>query len=429
MGLLCRGRRRYNTNKNRRHNSSRSCWRNPFFVFFLSFIALGSLRFRVRTKKAATALLRQHQHNHNNNNNNKNLSPVVKLASAVAGVPVESKQKQKLQLRPRQNHKQKQTQPQSVAVNRTMIRYILTEKGTTESGRAFHRYKAIHTNPKTSAPLQSLASSAVSREALQSEEQPLVAVTVREWAQSLAHNAAVTAPELSAVLRQSPFAAFFLETKGVSADTAALTEFEFVLVDAPQLADFVANKADPAAFSSQLESKKCVAQSIGCQFQNLSGDAVLVAPKPMVSVPSLSASTAAKTTLSSSLASVAAAANTDGMRKNTAQQLLLPYAHLANFVRQAPAHQVTGLWQMAASAYLEALQLDDNNNNNEEDSTSSTGSRSNKLTSTLKKRRRKTSGPAKAVWFSTSGMGVAWLHFRLDQRPKYYTYRAFAEET
>lgn len=29
---------------------------------------------------------------------------------------------------------------------------------------------------------------------------------------------------------------------------------------------------------------------------------------------------------------------------------------------------------------------------------------------------------SKKVWFSTSGMGVAWLHFRLDDRPKYYTF-------
>ena len=31
------------------------------------------------------------------------------------------------------------------------------------------------------------------------------------------------------------------------------------------------------------------------------------------------------------------------------------------------------------------------------------------------------------VWLSTSGEGVAWLHFRLDSDPKYYQYRPFAE--
>lgn len=29
------------------------------------------------------------------------------------------------------------------------------------------------------------------------------------------------------------------------------------------------------------------------------------------------------------------------------------------------------------------------------------------------------------VWLSTSGLGVAWLHLRLDQRPKYYTHERY----
>ncbi len=29
------------------------------------------------------------------------------------------------------------------------------------------------------------------------------------------------------------------------------------------------------------------------------------------------------------------------------------------------------------------------------------------------------------VWLSTSGLGVAWLHARLDTRPKYYTFDAY----
>jgi hypothetical protein len=29
---------------------------------------------------------------------------------------------------------------------------------------------------------------------------------------------------------------------------------------------------------------------------------------------------------------------------------------------------------------------------------------------------------AKSAWLSTAGAGVAWLHVRLDDRPKYYGY-------
>ena len=32
------------------------------------------------------------------------------------------------------------------------------------------------------------------------------------------------------------------------------------------------------------------------------------------------------------------------------------------------------------------------------------------------------------LWISTSGLGVYWLHIRLDSRPKYYTYAPYKEE-
>lgn len=61
------------------------------------------------------------------------------------------------------------------------------------------------------------------------------------------------------------------------------------------------------------------------------------------------------------------------------------YASLAPFVRGAPASQVRALWLAVA----EALRL--------------------RL------------GPA-PVWLSTAGDGVAWLHVRLDRRPKYFAW-------
>lgn len=32
---------------------------------------------------------------------------------------------------------------------------------------------------------------------------------------------------------------------------------------------------------------------------------------------------------------------------------------------------------------------------------------------------------AQPLWLSTSGLGVSWLHLRLDQRPKYYSYAPY----
>merc|ERR1711991_183370 len=61
------------------------------------------------------------------------------------------------------------------------------------------------------------------------------------------------------------------------------------------------------------------------------------------------------------------------------------YTHLATFVRHAPHDQVSSLMKASAEEVLSHLSGD-------------------------------------KTWFSTSGLGVSWLHMRLDSRPKYYNY-------
>jgi hypothetical protein len=67
------------------------------------------------------------------------------------------------------------------------------------------------------------------------------------------------------------------------------------------------------------------------------------------------------------------------------------YAHLAAFVRGAPERQRHALWQAVGEAM--ALRL---------------GTR--------------------PVWLSTAGAGVAWLHVRLDDRPKYYGFGPYRQD-
>ncbi len=79
-------------------------------------------------------------------------------------------------------------------------------------------------------------------------------------------------------------------------------------------------------------------------------------------------------------------------------QLLVPcpraeprvYAHLAAFARGAPLAQQHELVTQTARALIQRM------------------------------------GTA-PVWTSTSGLGVAWVHVRLDTRPKYYTHRNYAQ--
>jgi hypothetical protein len=62
---------------------------------------------------------------------------------------------------------------------------------------------------------------------------------------------------------------------------------------------------------------------------------------------------------------------------------LSAYGHLAAFVRLAPERQRHALWQAVGEAMTRRI-------------------------------------GASPVWLSTAGAGVAWLHVRLDVRPKYY---------
>ena len=64
---------------------------------------------------------------------------------------------------------------------------------------------------------------------------------------------------------------------------------------------------------------------------------------------------------------------------------LTAYGHIGAFVRQAPEPQRHALWAAVGAAMQRRL-------------------------------------GRRPVWLSTAGAGVAWLHVRLDDRPKYYGY-------
>ncbi|HHO49533.1 MAG TPA: hypothetical protein ENK18_01380 [Deltaproteobacteria bacterium] len=66
------------------------------------------------------------------------------------------------------------------------------------------------------------------------------------------------------------------------------------------------------------------------------------------------------------------------------------YPHLVAFLQHAPPEQLEALWS-AVGVALEGWWAD----------------------------------RADPVWLSTSGLGVAWLHIRLDRYPKYYHHDAF----
>jgi hypothetical protein len=64
------------------------------------------------------------------------------------------------------------------------------------------------------------------------------------------------------------------------------------------------------------------------------------------------------------------------------------YSHFAAFIRNAPAEQIDELWRRVGEAVSKRLS-------------------------------------DQPLWLSTAGGGVAWLHVRLDSRPKYYAYEPY----
>lgn len=145
------------------------------------------------------------------------------------------------------------------------------------------------------------------------------------------------------LLVDSRFAALFWEHPPVTPATID-RPYESVLLDAPSLDGL---RADPAPFRDRFRQP---APDGIVAFDSLGGDALLIAPCPL--------------------------------------EPLSACAHLAAFLRQAPADAVRALWRQTARTLRQGL----------------------------------ASG---RPWLSTSGLGVAWLHIRFDSVPKYYQHAPY----
>ena len=144
--------------------------------------------------------------------------------------------------------------------------------------------------------------------------------------------------ELSTV----PFTAFRWETPPVTQSTIK-REFECVVIDWPTLE----RPKDPTSFADQFR-RDPTSQVIA--FPNLSGDSLLIVPRPIDSSSE--------------------------------------YTHLARFLRSAPREQQRAMWKLVGKTMTQRI-----------------GSH--------------------PTWLSTAGDGIAWLHVRLDSRPKYYSHTEY----
>jgi hypothetical protein len=468
------------SSNSRRSNSS---WRNPFLVFILSFFALGTLRFRTPTRQRFVRLRERFQARAG-----APALSVERVVSASALSVDDTIARSRLNIsQPRDKDTRRKRPGKTKGIMELppfpSLEYRVAERGKTDSGLSFQRYEAFWVVPRidnqTASNGESRNASAqvlfndspdwrhwvVSRTRRSrngkslSEKQASEYLaqhrsgdqaTFQEWMDfivmesSLArrHSSGsnsvdspgdegtitVAGPTLRQhsyqivldfvqVLHDAPYAAFYFETPGLLIPAAsehakngtleavggrdpAQTPFEFVLVDAPALHSFATGRPDSQAFADhfshcdQAEPSKrkkddwyTLLYQMGCVFTNLAGDSTLIAPKP------LSAATADH---NKEPIVVSPVANRSLARKRSRSSphgdLNDSYSHLAQFVRHAPAEQAVRVVQLAVRTLQDRLQQQ----------------RATKMT-----------------WFSTSGTGVAWLHFRVDPRPKYYTYQPY----
>ena len=316
----------YYSNKkhHRRRSPNGSCWRNPCIIFLISFAALGTLRFRVpaRSRKVATDLLRKRrEHRAANKRRDFLASTIVKNIASASN----------------------STAAATAAAGNTIISYKLLKESRDANKRAFQKYGAVQ----------------------QEDDQP---ISVQTWAEMVSQSADASDSVISGLnhaIRTARFSAVFFETPPVVNMTASSQQFEFVLMDAPDLQAVATDRPDRSAFAQQFQEaiirhKKDKDNidddsDVVVAFDSLRGDARLIAPQPIAENQKC-------------------------------------YAHLASFVRQAPGPLVAAVWRRAAHEYLQRLA------------------------------QQQQQAP---IWFSTSGMGVYWLLLRLVSVPKYYTYEPY----
>ncbi|UZR96178.1 DUF6940 family protein [Chondrinema litorale] len=146
---------------------------------------------------------------------------------------------------------------------------------------------------------------------------------------------------LTDVLVKCPFKGYYWEVKPITAQLLN-TEFEFVAVNSNTLPNIIADKSP---FLKYFATDKQVVT-----FPNLRGDAQLVVPIDI----------------------------SDDFH----------YAHMADFVRNAPPEQVDEMWQLVTKEYSKLI-------------------------------------GESPRWLSTAGLGVSWLHVRIDSTPKYYRFQPY----
>jgi hypothetical protein len=392
--------KRYYRHHLKRNSKGSSIFRNPFVVFVITFSILGSLRF-VKKEKVA----RQHH-----------ILPSINLNNT--------------------------SNQNDVMINhQMMMEYRMIEEVVADTSnydmkgiRSYRKYVAVMSNENM------MDEYTIPTTVTTLDDATTRYVTVSQWMQTIVDtiNITTTTPSssnnignqiraielLNEIIRTSPYTALFWETPAVASYHQYQTQrFEFVLVNAPELHDMTVfdnkNQHDIHPFIKPLASQQSKNHNpYAASFPNLGGDAVLIVPKYIANDDDNNNNN------NSMVDTVSPNAASGGIvAPHTAR-----YAHLANFIRyhhslpsstsaetnQQHRHMVYAVWQMVAHTY--DAQIRTRFASDPQDEIGSSNQRREGLDT-------KNSQPQRqGLWLSTSGLGVLYLHFRIDTVPKYYSH-------
>lgn len=199
-----------------------------------------------------------------------------------------------------------------------------------------------------------------------------LAVTYREFLGLLLRSDPAALQLLTEAL-VSHYDAVFFECTPISASSLDTLGFEFVVLRASRLEGVA---VDISPFEHNFRSHRVESDNQVIAFPNLGRDALLVVPCPPQHTASRHHSKGG-----------------DGQLDH--------FAHLATFLRQASFEHRSNLWRVVAEQLLASLTPQD----------------------------PLAVAHEQQLWLSTSGLGVSWLHVRIDRVPKYYNYREYKKIT
>lgn len=170
----------------------------------------------------------------------------------------------------------------------------------------------------------------------------------------------------------SHYDAVFFECTPVSASSLDTQGFEFVVLRAHRLEGVV---VDISPFEHNFRTHRVEGDNQVIAFPNLGRDALLVVPCPPQ--------------------------HTASRHHSGGDSQLDHFAHLAAFLRRASDEHRSNLWRVVAEQLLASLTPQE----------------------------PLSVAHDQQLWLSTSGLGVSWLHVRIDRVPKYYNYREYKKTT